>query len=108
MTSEELLLAAIRSGLTVVIDGDVLVIRGSGCRPAEILDALSSRAEEIVQILRCWHCCRADRPLILTHWGERLCRSCCIHAAGEHNAHDSWPAVEWDAAEINQLAGGHR
>jgi hypothetical protein len=53
MSPEQLLELAGQSGLTLSIERDALLIRGSGFRPAELLEELRGRVEDIVPLLEC-------------------------------------------------------
>ena len=96
MTPEELLDSAARSGLTLRVNHDALIVCGSGPTPAELIEEIGLKVGDVLRLLRCNRCGRTGRRLVTAYWGEPPCLQCCAALAGQHDARQSWPAVDWN------------
>jgi hypothetical protein len=96
LTPEQLLELAGHSGLTLSMEGNDLLVHGLQPRPADLIDELRDRHEEIIPLLCCARCDEAPPSLVTTYWGVRLCRPCVRIVAEEFNQRDNWPEVVWD------------
>ncbi len=100
MNAEELLDHARRSGLTVLVEDGDLVVRGSGLRPADLIDSLFDRTDELVELLRCVHCGATGSDLVEAYWGSRYCPECRAAVVVRLDATEAWPPVCWECDEI--------
>jgi hypothetical protein len=96
VNAEELLDAARRSGLTVLVEDGDLVVRGSGLRPADLIDSLFDRAAELTELLSCSVCGATGSGLVDAYWGSTYCPPCRARVVAECEIF-GWPPVKWES-----------
>jgi hypothetical protein len=106
----ELVAAAERRGLTLVVDGDAFSARGGGPRPVELLEELKAHAAELLTWLAsrtaCAECGTTEARLTGTYWSswtESLCPPCIEDVVADLDEHDCWPPVPWKPEASNPI-----
>ena len=91
MTPEDLLDAALQSGVSVRVKDGALLVSGAGSAPMDLIDELREKVNDVMGLLSCARCGATGVRLIRAYWGSRFCPPCCAGVVEENDAADNWP-----------------